>query len=121
MNAPEITAASRHERSDGSPPLVLLTAGGLLAGIGLVLFVSALLYHSRYHSLPATRDGGTEASFQHGPEARSGITRDWQEQDRLVREHLAGYGWVNRPAGVVRIPIERAMEIVAKQNPEGTK
>jgi len=29
--------------------------------------------------------------------------------------HLHGYAWVDRKAGVVRIPIERAMELVAKE------
>jgi len=30
-------------------------------------------------------------------------------------ERLSTYGWVDRPNGVVRIPIERAMEIVARE------
>lgn len=30
-------------------------------------------------------------------------------------ETLSTYGWVDRPNGVVRIPIERAMEIVARE------
>jgi hypothetical protein len=30
-------------------------------------------------------------------------------------EALAGYGWVSQPDGVVRIPIERAMELVVAE------
>jgi hypothetical protein len=30
------------------------------------------------------------------------------------REQLESYGWVDRDAGVVRIPIERAIQIVAE-------
>lgn len=33
------------------------------------------------------------------------------------REQLESYGWVDRGGGVVRIPIERAMELVAKDAP----
>ncbi len=37
------------------------------------------------------------------------------ERDRAVRlERLGSYGWVDRGAGVAHIPIDRAMELVAK-------
>jgi hypothetical protein len=37
------------------------------------------------------------------------------ERDRAVRlERLGSYGWVDRGAGVAHIPIEQAMELVAK-------
>jgi hypothetical protein len=37
------------------------------------------------------------------------------ERDRAARrERLGSYGWVDRKAGVVRIPIERAMELSAQ-------
>jgi len=37
------------------------------------------------------------------------------ERDRAARkERLRSYGWVDRKAGVVRIPIERAMELTAQ-------
>jgi hypothetical protein len=121
MNTAETAEAACHERSDGSPGLVLLTACWLLVGIGLVLLASLLVYGARYRGLPATREMGPESSFRHGPEERSSIARDWVTQDRLVREHLTTYGWVDREAGVVRIPIERAMEMVAAESQEERK
>lgn len=37
------------------------------------------------------------------------------QRDRAVRlERLGSYGWVDRGAGVAHIPIDRAMELVAK-------
>jgi hypothetical protein len=36
------------------------------------------------------------------------------EQRREARQRLDTYGWVDREAGVARIPIERAMELVAR-------
>jgi hypothetical protein len=30
------------------------------------------------------------------------------------RKLLASYGWVSEPAGIARIPIERAMQLVAE-------
>jgi hypothetical protein len=50
--------------------------------------------------------------FQDGPEARSGVDKAWAECERDTRSHLSGYGWVDRPAGIVRIPIERAIDLV---------
>jgi len=36
-------------------------------------------------------------------------------RDHVSRiERLGSYGWVDRPAGIVHLPIERAMELVAK-------
>ncbi|HET8540381.1 MAG TPA: hypothetical protein VFL83_10965 [Anaeromyxobacter sp.] len=37
------------------------------------------------------------------------------ERDRAARlERLRSYGWVDRPAGVVHVPIDLAMELVTK-------
>lgn len=37
------------------------------------------------------------------------------ERDRAARlERLRSYGWVDRPGGVAHIPIDRAMDLVAK-------
>lgn len=37
------------------------------------------------------------------------------ERDRAAkRERLGSYGWVDRPAGIVHLPIERAMELVVR-------
>jgi hypothetical protein len=36
------------------------------------------------------------------------------------KRQLETYGWVNRPAGVVRIPVERAMDLILERGlPEG--
>lgn len=39
--------------------------------------------------------------------------KDLEEKRRADEERLAGYGWVDREQGVVHIPIERAMDLVA--------
>jgi hypothetical protein len=40
---------------------------------------------------------------------------DLQRFQRSQRATLSGYGWVDKSSGVVRIPIERAMEIIAQR------
>ena len=39
----------------------------------------------------------------------------WQQQLEAEKAQLEGYGWVNQQAGVVRIPIERAIDLVAER------
>lgn len=38
-----------------------------------------------------------------------------QRQERRHRQQLESYGWVDQPAGVAHIPIERAMELMAAE------
>ncbi|MEO6992440.1 MAG: cytochrome c [Lacunisphaera sp.] len=45
-------------------------------------------------------------------EQQAGIAQAWKQQDRVVHEHLNSYGWVDRGAGVLHIPIERAMDLL---------
>ncbi len=98
----------RFEPAIGSPSLVVLSAAALVAGIAIVLATAAWV------SRPTTFEAGAEFSFTHGPRERTSIARDWIAQDAAVHEHLETYGWNDRAAGVVRIPIERAMDLVSR-------
>lgn len=40
---------------------------------------------------------------------------DWVDLQRENEEILTTYGWVDQPSGVVRIPIERAMELALER------
>lgn len=104
---------ARYEPTEGSPAMVVLTAGGLAACLVLVLVVAAWItqHHSEVHRATNTAD----LSFTHGPQAQTGIARDWIEQDAAVREHLQTYGWTDRAAGVARIPIDRAMDVLSQE------
>lgn len=39
--------------------------------------------------------------------------RHWKEFQAAERERLSAYGWMDRSAGVVHVPIERAMDLIA--------
>ena len=49
------------------------------------------------------------------PRLQTSPTRDLQEMRRAENARLQSYGWVDRTAGIVRLPIERAMEMVVEQ------
>jgi hypothetical protein len=50
-----------------------------------------------------------------GPRLQSTPPRDMEELRAQDHETLTSYGWVDRAGGVARIPIERAMSIVAEK------
>jgi mono/diheme cytochrome c family protein len=111
MNAAEPLAASKPEKADA----IVLTGFSLVSIAAVCLMATSCGYRQRDQSATAppalaeTRlpaNGGKE-----GPE----IEQNWKELDRIAHEHLDGYGWVDRAAGVVHIPIDRAMDLVVAE------
>ena len=91
----------------------------LIFGVGLALLVAAGLVVSRvvFHYFVGHQGLGPPASpFENvralPPEPRLQVTapKDLEQYEAAQHEVLNSYGWVDRRAGVVRVPIERAME-----------
>lgn len=76
----------------------------------VLLVVVILLLEALYFHMVAGEDRRKVVAT--GTEAAATLRAD---QDRL----LASYGWVDRAAGVVRIPVDRAAELVIAANPPG--
>ncbi len=115
MSRDESLPLPDYESTDASPRFVATIGGVLVLGVAISLVVGALIYLHRYRPTTASTATRLEYSFRHGPEEETSIARDWKEQDRLVHEHLYEYGWGDRPAGIVHIPIERAMDLIAAE------
>jgi hypothetical protein len=49
-----------------------------------------------------------------GPRLQAEPATDFQKMRKDTLSQLNGYGWVDRKAGIAHIPIDRAMEIVAR-------
>ena len=49
------------------------------------------------------------------PRLQTMPAHDLSEHETLMRERLDSYGWVDRPQGIVHIPIERAIELTAER------
>jgi len=110
-----------YELGRSSPPARPRTEGRLAAIVGICLLAAAWIYHhyDRDGSLAPTL--AANGRFQNGADETTGTAQAWQEQDRLVQAHLDGYGWVDRTAGIVHIPIERAMDLIlAEARPAAT-
>jgi hypothetical protein len=109
MSAHATESRPGHEDSDARPRIVVLIAGALagLVAAGLLVgwgFVKA--------GKGAASQPRVSSPFQDGPEARTDVDRAWAECEHDTHSHLSGYGWVDRPAGIVRIPIDRAIDLV---------
>jgi hypothetical protein len=107
-----------YETSDANPGSLLLFGLGMFVTIGLVLLIAAgvFKYFSASQSLGAPASPFANAS-QIPPAPRL------QTEPKLDLEHLRAredrllhtYEWIDPNAGIVRIPIERAMELVLQR------
>jgi hypothetical protein len=107
-----------HERTDVRPAYIGLFALGLVLMIGAVLLVLDWTMR-RFEAVAERRDPvpSPVAAEQTPPEPRlqadpaADLTRLRREEDR----QLLSYGWTNRQEGRVRLPIDRAIDILAKR------
>ena len=63
-----------------------------------------LAEHARVHELVVP-----------GPQLQADPARELAEHRALEASRTGEYGWVDREAGVVRIPVERAMELLVER------
>jgi hypothetical protein len=115
--------AAGYERGDMNPAVVLATAAGLLLTLAIVLvgittFEAALTGTPFTISRPADLINGLQAAPAPTPpeprlEAQSGQTLD--PYRAAEEQKLNSYGWVDRQAGVARMPIDRAMDLIAQR------
>lgn len=132
----EPNSGAEFEREDLSSKSVFAFLAGLAVMLVLCSFLVAGIYHyldaqEKAHQpvqnplLPAasadTRSlnyGKTEEQIKTTfPEPRLESTERTEINDFRMREEktLNSYGWVDEKAGTVRIPIERAMQLVAER------
>jgi hypothetical protein len=95
------------ERRDAPPRLIALLAAGLLAFCVVAALALALIYPSSLSGLSDAPHLVIEPPrLQIDPQAD--LTRHQADE----RAALTSYGWVERRRGLVRIPIDKAMQDV---------
>ena len=115
--------AAGYERSDMRPGIVLAGALGLVVVLGIVLLVvtafeAGLTGLGPSISRPGDLIGGLQAAPEPTPpapelEAQPGQT--FPSYAAAEQQKLSTYRWVDRQAGIVAMPIDRAMDLVAQQ------
>jgi len=109
LSSPE----SRHEHSDVDVRAIVIFAIALA-----LLAIAALAALFGAYRYLVNREGGPVLDSQTHPPApqlEETPALDWQRQLAAEEQILHSYGWVNPGEGIVRIPIERAIDILAQR------
>jgi hypothetical protein len=100
----------------------LSTRGILWFAVSLVLTLVAVFFAARVFQSALAHNNQRDASritrpatAVPPPHLQSEPTRDLAAFRAAQSAKLHGYGWVDRKAGVIHIPIERAMELTARR------
>lgn len=112
------TKGVRHESRDTNLPSLALFGVAIVVTVAIVMFFCWGLFRIYTHVQPL---GPTVTPFASSrplpPEPRLQPKPENDLQNYLEDQHteLNSYGWVDRSQGIVRIPIERAMQLLLQQ------
>jgi hypothetical protein len=115
---PEQSLKLGYEVRDVNTRLVLWSVGGLAVLVVIAFVVIGLLYNFLEISQPVRRIPPLLEEAQGLPPGALLQRNPAQDMTQMQREDetiLNSYGWVDREAGVVRLPIERAMELTLER------
>jgi len=108
-----------HETRDISVTVVAWFAVGLIiSAISIDLAIAGLYQHfARQTSSPepASRIAFKTPMVVPAPQLQVNPAMDFERFRAAEDAQLNSYGWVDKKAGVIRIPIERAMDLIAKR------
>ncbi len=108
-----------HEERDVAVRPIALTVAGLIAVvIAVLVFIQVLLnvlagVQSRRSAAPSPLAGAYGLKEPPAPRLQTDPVADLRELRARDQALLSGYAWVDRDAGVVRLPIERAIDVLA--------
>jgi hypothetical protein len=114
MNMQEPRARPEAETEDAHPLLVGVIATSLVLIIGFGL-LGGFLIVGRADIQAEKLAHGSAASFEHGVVEASDISRSWAEIDQSSAPDMEGYAWIDRRAGIVRVPIGRAIDLICAE------
>ena len=109
-----------HEGSDVNVGAIL-GYGAVLIGAAVIMFVflwwlqGVYQYQTQRAQMQAYPLAAGQQELPPMPRLQEHPQQDMRELRAKQQALLKGYGWVNRDAGVARIPIEEAMRIVVER------
>ncbi len=109
-----------YERSDAEARYLMIFAGGLVALVLVAMFAMYLVFAYLEKGFAQTDPAPSPLAAelpQDPPDPRLQVqpAADLQQIRANEQERLHSYGWVEPNAGVVRIPIDRAMELLLER------
>ncbi len=116
---PQEHSPSRHETRDLSARAVVLFLAGLFVLIVATLWgmKGLVSYYTSHEPVVGPPPSPVATSGQWPPEPRLQIAPAQDLKAKRAAEDglLNNYGWVDRQNGIVRIPVERAIELLAER------
>jgi len=102
-----------YEKRDANARALLIFAAGLIAILVLILVLMAVMF--RYFSVaqslgPPASPFSAERVLPPQPRLQADPREDLQRLRAAENANLNSYGWVNPSAGVVKMPVDRAMD-----------
>lgn len=105
----------RFESSDLSPRAVIATLATIFLLIVVALIVCRGLFVWTAHRLPADQHGVFgRPRLPPEPRLQSNPREDLAAFRQRESERLSTYGWVDASAGLVHIPVNRAMDLIIR-------
>jgi hypothetical protein len=116
MNDEDSLPRPKCEREDAHPAVAAVLAGSLGVIVAVCILGGYLIAGhagNRGEGLPAA-----EGIFQDGANERTDIDRAWDTVRQKTGTVSDRYAWIDRRAGIVQVPIDRAIDLVcAGQKP----
>jgi hypothetical protein len=110
--------SSRYERKDFSPKAVGYSALGFV----VICLVSAIVVHhfekdlNRFFAYQGRATWTSSPTLQPpAPRLQTNSAREFAEVRAQEEAELHSYGWVDRPNGVIHIPIDAAIQIALER------
>ena len=116
MNDEESLPVPDCEREDAHPAVAAVLAGSLAAIVAACILGGYLVAGHAGNRGPGLP--GSDGVFQNGAHERTDIERAWETGDQKAGTVADRYAWIDRRAGTVQVPIDRAIDLVcAEQKP----
>jgi len=113
------SAESGHEVGDINPKRVAMVGLALATVIAVSLLVTYGLFYYFYRGETRKRPVPSPLSYSREPTPEPRLSVEPGEDLKTLRSEedamLKSYGWIDRDKGVVHIPIDRAIEILAER------
>ena len=104
-----------YESNDASLRVIAVAVGVLVFWVAGSLAAAAWFYQAHTRASVPNAGWARQTSFTNGPSQRTSIAQDVAAMDEETARHLGTYAWINRDAGIARIPIDRAMELLLQR------